>query len=654
MRHFLLIISFYFSTGLLCAQSLEAGRGEDGVIVYYHGPLPLSEGAQIVRTDQSGKTKSFKLVQSGSEIDVLRNGQNISAVHKYLLPFGKEAAIHVWKILKSAKNTADIEMYNLPSVAFSCGLALRDSSAKENINYTYQLKVNGQNVGNEVSVNNNSNSKLLAPLALGSSTAEASAKLGWYIPQETRGNILGFISYRSQPLAEKYSPLITLQGFQNQTDSLIAIVRDTTTHLVGSWNYMIRLVDRFGAVGPPSQPIMAHNYPPESLPTIRKFQAKGDSKLPVVNLSWKLHNAFRVSSLKLYRSRFPDKDYVLVKELSPADSVATDYILDVMEAYFYFLEIEDLGGEKNLRSVITPAVSEYKPESFPVAEVTAEPKEKGILVTWRGHIPNDRGYYVLRMEGFSDSLKTISGFIPASTDTAVYSYFDKDQTLRGDRHYTYGVVSESHGYLKSDVEVTASARPNIPLHVPVPQTLSLRQHDDESGFSLTWRHVASEEYNNLFGYRIFYRKNANANFIEFTKQLILADTNWIELPPFLPETEWAVKAYDIFGNESVLSKPVQFNDPFYLEFGPRYLRADLLEDLVEIRWNNTAPHRIAKFELYRSTDDKEPQLLKTFNADELNFQTQYPDEESIHYYYLVAIDKNNAVSKASESIMITR
>jgi hypothetical protein len=635
-------------------QSLEAGYGESGAVLYYHGPLPLPERSVIERTDASGGTKIFKLKQAASEIEILVNGKNVPAVHNYLTKLDNNAIKHLGEVLQKAKNTTEINMYSLPSVAFGCGLALRDSTVKGGISYTYQLKINDKPTGAPKIVNYDSQNNLAKPLITGKTTGDTNIKLGWYIPENNQKDVLGFVTYRSEPLAEKYVPLITLQGFQKQTDSLIAIVRDTTTHLVGSWNYAIRLVDRFGAVGPASQPIMAHNYPPESLPRVTNFKAVGAEDKPVINLSWDLQNAFRVGSLKLYRSRFPDKDYVLVKEFAATDTTTTDYILDVMEAHFYFLEILDLGGEPDLRSVITPAISQYQPEAYPISEITAEPKEKGILISWRGHVPADRGYYILRMEGFSDSLRVISSFIPATTDTAVYSYFDKDPSLRGDRNYTYGVISESHGYQKSEVLLTASARPNIPVHVPVPQHLSLRLHDDESGFSLTWRDVAEDGYNNLFGYRVYFRNNALDDFKEFTTELILPDTNWINLPFVTIDTEWTVKTFDVFGNESVFATPVKYEDPFFYEFGPRYLRTESMENHVEIRWNNTSPGRITGFKLYKSDGTNEPELVRTFTPNELNFNVEFPAENEVHYYSIVATDKNNVLSKNSEWVVVNR
>jgi hypothetical protein len=638
----------------LKGQSLEAGYGESGVVLYYHGPLPLAEKTVIERTDASGAVKSFKMKQAASEIEILVNGKYVPTVHHYLTKLDNKGIKHLWEVLQKAKNTSAINLYSLPTVAFGCGLALRDSTVKNGVTYSYQLKVNDQPSGNPVSVAIDIKNNLAQPLIAGKSTSDANTRLGWYIPSDNQKDVLGYITYRSEPLAEKYLPLVTLQGFQKQSDSLIAIVRDTTTHLVGSWNYAIRLVDRFGAVGPASQPIMAHNYPPESLPRVTNFKAVGAKDKPVINLSWGLQNAFRVGSLKLYRSRFPDKDYVLVKEFAATDSSATDYILDVMEAYFYYFEILDLGGEPNLRSTITPAISQYKPEAYPISELEAEPKEKGILITWRGHVPADRGYYVLRMEGFSDSLLVISSFIPATADTAVYSYFDKDPSLRGDRHYTYGIISESHGYQKSEALLTASARPNIPVHVPVPQHLSLRLHDDESGFSLTWRDVAVNGYNNLFGYRVYFRNNASEDFKEFTTELILPDTNWINLPFVKIETEWTVKTFDVFGNESVFATPVKYEDPFFYEFGPRYLRTESMENHVEIRWNNTSPGRITGFKLYKSDGTNEPELVRTFTPNELNFNAEFPAENEVHYYSIVATDKNNVLSKNSEWVIVNR
>jgi len=290
-----------------------------------------------------------------------------------------------------------------------------------------------------------------------------------------------------------------------------------------------------------------------------------------------------------------------------------------------------------------------------VSRITCDTLGKNIRISWEGNGLGDRGYYIARTEGYDEkTLRIVSPFVPTDKSKILYEYIDKDTTLRGDRYYTYGVISESHGYKQSEIIATASARPNKPLYVPAPASVHIRKDDIGLGAMLTWQHVVSEQYDRHFGYRVYSRKTgSSAAFSEMTNQMILLDTNWLSISKADPTQEYAVRAIDMYGNKSALSIGAGLKDVFENDFGPRYLRAEEINaDQSEIRWNRPSNERTASYHLYQTDGESEPVLVGKFGLDTTNHRVAKPIAPVTHYYFIVAIDKEGISSNASEWVLI--
>jgi hypothetical protein len=326
-----------------------------------------------------------------------------------------------------------------------------------------------------------------------------------------------------------------------------------------------------------------------------------------------------------------------------------------MEAYFYYLQVEDLAGDTNIVSVTYPAVCEFKPLALPVSRITCDTLGKNIRISWEGNGLGDRGYYIARTEGYDEkTLRIVSPFVPADKSKILYEYIDKDTTLRGDRYYTYGVITESHGYKKSEIIATAYARPSRPLYVPAPAAVHIRKNDTGLGAMITWEHVVSEQYDRHLGYRVYSRKAGSTEaFNKISERMILLDTNWFSLPQADGSMEYSVRAIDMYDNKSAFSLVARLEDVFENDFGPRYLRSEEIDtNLAELRWNKPANERAASYQIYMTDGESDPIVIGKFDLDTTNYKVTKPAAPNTHYYFIVAIDQEGKSSSASDWVTV--
>jgi hypothetical protein len=654
MKENLLLIfaSFLLISSHAQEGKLSAGVGQSGVVIIYEGPLPLPADAQLIRTGPNGPAE-WKFQAARNEREVREKAEAMPEVFRYVLPMGESAFKELAGKMKTATQTSEIPFFNVTTIAFASGLAHTDPEG--NMQCIYRLKSGNTWLTGECKPASSGAWTNYRAEALGQTAQQEQARLGWYIPPAAEAELQGVVAYRGKPFGEAIDPLYTLRGFMRQNDSLVATVRDTTTHIVGSWHYAVRMVNRFGAISPFSELILAHNYPPGSRPWFSEFRATGSKTAPTITLTWKVENAVRVKAVHIYRSRKPDGPFEIVHSAPASVTEFVDHVYDVMEAYFYYIHVEDVAGDPDIRTVVYPAVCEFRPEALPVSEITADSIAGNVVIRWKGNGAPDRGYYVMRTEGYADSLlKEISPFIPAVAGKADYEYVDADSTLRGDRHYTYAVITESHGYVKSGVLESVSIRPNRKLYVPSPNQIHLRREDNGSDAMLTWSHVSNKEYDRHFGYRVFTRVAGTSEpFADALDRMVMLDTNWLLIRNVRPDQEFVVRAVDIYGNQSAFTMPVKLEDPFYDSFGPRYLRAERKSQTQsELRWNIPPDARVSGFQLYQTNGESEPVLVGKFSAQTTNTQVTNPSAGTYLYYFIVALDATGKPSTPSEWVRV--
>jgi len=641
----------------LFGQHLEVGSGHLGIVVYYHGILPGENyQVEVIRSGAGVEQMSWNLKAVRSVVGLSENKDRLPWLFEGMLPLEDKALSLLAQRMDKAENTADIPFYMSPNVAFPVGLAILDTLVRKQQSYNYSLQINGQNVGEPISILHNPDEKIKwMPRANGASHNELQIKSIWLIPEKHINDVYGFVTYRSAPFSDKFDRVFGLSVFTGSQDSIFAIFRDSTLPVEGVYHYFIQTVDRFGALGPVSEYVQGSNFPAGTEPIVTYFKAHGKRDQPYIELKWRLANSWRARSLALFKSRRFDGPYEKVSYLAPTDTAYIDIIEDVMESHFYYLEIDDFATNELSASAKVTSLSDFKIDAFPPEELSVSAEAEKIILVWRSAGKVDRGYYVLRTEGYGDDYSIISDFIPANPDMTEYTYVDSSSALAGNKYYSYAIISESHSYTLSEPSEPVSIRPDVKLFVPTPSQLSIRKNDfDESG-TLIWEDLSSR-HDDFCCYRVFARnKETQDSFRLLTEEFLLFETNFYQIDKIDPNLEYTVKAYDIFENESTFASPVFYEEVFGNFFGPSLLMGGSDNDGILIRWADPQNTRVVRYELFRTEDESvAPKSVAKLSKDTLQYLDTATTQGNYYYYFLVAYDANDRPGRPSEWIAVLR
>jgi hypothetical protein len=475
------------------------------------------------------------------------------------------------------------------------------------------------------------------------------------IPYDKKSEVYGFLGYRTAPFVPDYKLIQGIEAFTVAGDTINATFMDTTALLApGVYHYMIRTFDRFGMLGPPSEYAEGSNYGPVAEPVIVYFKAIGLKDKPAIQLNWRLLNSWRVRSLALYRSRSWDGPYELIKHFSPDDSTYVDPITDVMESYFYYFEMDDIAQKDPVITSKATTVSEYVWPAQVPDSVNAVAEGPAIRVSWKRAGFQDRGFYVLRAEGYGEPDQLVSPFIHAYDSVAHYDWLDTSSLLKGDEYYTYSVISESIGYDKSAQAEPVSVRPEVPVYIAAPQDLKLTRETDTT-FLLRWQDLSGEESNNHFGYQVFQKdRKAEGGYRGITPEPLTFETNYYVLNRISPSDTFIVRAYNIFGNASVNSEEVALHDPFFFKFGPEYVMGQNEEKGVLLKWNRPLRTDVTQYRIHRISDDGTKSEIAKVPVTETSYLDTKVKAGATYYYFITADARGGLSSEASETLFITR
>lgn len=656
MRPIVLIGCVLVNINFLSGQSIDGGYGHYGAMIYLRGNVPAGD-VEIRRTGggQSYEARVFKIRPVENVEQFLLNVEKLPAPFKGLFPFTAESATYYLEKLKGASTIESIPMSQTPNVLFALGLAVRDTTVMTYMNYSYQLYVNGVAASKELAVQTTlDEDDGWKPGFYSGTNNERIIRCRWSIPYERKSEVYSYVAYRTAPFNSDYQPVSGISSFFVSGDTILAVFMDTTSlYAPGIYQYKIRTIDRFGRWGPMSDYGEGSNFTPVSEPVMVYFDAQGLNDKPAIKLQWRILNDWRIRAMTLYRSRSYAGPYEMVGHFSAQDSSYIDPVTDVMESYFYYFDMQDIAQETPISTAKVTSVSRYQvPAEVPFNVVTTS-EGPSIHVSWQRASHQDRGYYVLRTEGYGTPEKIVSPFISASDNTDHYSWTDTT-ALEPDEYYTYAVISESIGYVKSALSEVVSARPDVPVYIPAPSNLSISRQDDTT-FLLSWKDMSADESNNHLGYRV-YQKDVKAKdgYRLLTPEMLVFETNFILLHHITPEDAFMVRAYNIFGNESTDSELISLHEPYFYKFGPEYLMGKNETTGIRLRWNHPVRSDIARYKLYRVGADKKMTLLTTVKESETSFLDTKVKAGMTYYYVITAETKRGLASEASEVLQVKR
>lgn len=660
-----------FLAGILKSQdsgssnrALTAGFGHFGAMIYWQGALPADGDLRIVRTDvaRSIESRQWGLEVARSPEAFLQNTMHLTPpVFHGVFPFTEEAAHFFLGHANTAASVSEIPMHHTPNVLFALGLAVWDTTVVTGRTYRYQGFINDVAVDEGVVVETTLQTSVeWEPKYHSATDNELTIRCRWIIPEERKDEVYTFFGYRSPTFAPEFQLIPGERRFStDSTGQILAIFTDTATmEKPGVYHYVIRTVDRFGHLGPLSEYAQGANFPPETDPLIVYLKGTGERERPVIHLKWRLRNPWRVRSLALYRSNNVNGPYDLIAHFSPQDSTYVDHVNEVMEPYFYYFELDDFARVEPQVSARFPGLTDYQwPAEIPKS-VSVAVDGRHITVGWQRAGYQDRGFYVLRSRGFRDPDVTdvVSGFIRVVDGQDDYSWTDTSSVLSPEHHYTYAIISESIGYDKSPLSERVHARPQVPVFIAAPADLRMR-HLSGREYLLSWQDQSGDESQHLFGYRVYQKDpKSQGGYRDITPGpgILLFENNYLVLTGITPRDTFAVRAINMFENESALSAPVALHDPFFYRFGPHYLMGKNEETGIRVRWNRPDSTEITGYKLYRIDASQKMEHIATPGMEHIDYLDTTARSGETYFYFITAEARDGTQSEASEMLVITR
>ncbi len=646
--------SFLLLFCLLCpflahSQYPLATGSPHGIYIFLDNRIPVNSGYKISRSeDKRDNFQSLGSVEAPRSMEELK--ERILKYQPLFIDLGSYSDADIkrmWDYISKYPVIDTLPPANYPVMHLAAGTAFLDQTAVEGINYKYRIE-NPAGEGKERSKTTNVVSypfypKLPMPKFNAANPSPNNIYADWWVNADPL--LYSFRVYRRQNMAGEFLKLETERGFYNRGDSLFLVVNDRSVRPRTVYEYYIEPLDRLGNSGKPSEVSMITSFVQNDVPVLTRFNVGQGSEDHETLLTWKLSDPGLVRSVSVFRSDNYDSAYIKVAELSHLDTTYLDHVPGAMENYYYYLVLQGIMNKSYPSAKVAGHASNKKapepPENFAVLTI-----DGGVKVYWNHLDPTVIGYYVYRDEGVNGELSQLSGLISATGE--LVAYIDTSRGLRGNLSYRYAVKAVSDGYLLSALSEIATARPGI-------KTISLPPSNLRGGFAqgkvlLVWDDMYREnEF--LLGYKVYRKKEGEAEFSAITEEMLLFNEN--TFADSLIERgaiyNYAVSAVDESGTESLLSSLYEIIIP--VEPGkvipPYGLRVTRSAKGIELSWPADEDSNNS-IRVYRYVAGQEAQKIADIPAGNFSYLDNTVQKGALYFYYLRAVNPEGEESGPSE------
>ncbi|TFH47852.1 MAG: hypothetical protein E4G92_04555, partial [Bacteroidia bacterium] len=285
-----------------------------------------------------------------------------------------------------------------------------------------------------------------------------------------------------------------------KNDTAFVTVRDSEVEQGKVYDYYIVPVDYYGRVSVPSEIVRTGIY---SFSSIRvPYHITSEAVLPVggIRLRWSFDDPADVRSLNVYRSTDYDTGYVLLKKISPADTLFTDMDVEPMRKYFYYLVMEGFFDEMSSPGVRVYGIAENRLQPQRPLIAHAEAIKQGAKLEMKFFNPDIKSVRLYRrIKGQPDFLPV--AVIPAVAGESVF-YTDTSRYFTGYTPLSYTAMAENTSYALSPFSDTLSVYPLSENDPVAADNLSVTS--ESNGINLVWDDLFTTN-SEIVGYRIYRR-----------------------------------------------------------------------------------------------------------------------------------------------------
>lgn len=422
---------------------------------------------------------------------------------------------------------------------------------------------------------------------------------------------------------------------------------DTTTRRTpGIYQYRLELSYNNAVLQ--NESVWAYAFAPDAVPVAISFNVENIAGTNTININWQIQNNFTLRTIELQRSRTQTENFITIATMPSNQTNFSDIVDDANEPFFYRLQMINVGTNKIYYSAVSNLVANYSIIPLQVANLKEISSNNKIILSWQNMDSNTKGFYIMKRLIQQDSFSLASTKI-AATDLKGYQWQDTASTLIDQSTYQYYVLAESNSFHKSkpsDTLTVAFSKKVITLSPP--QELQLIQTPD-SAFNLAWK-IDSLRINEITAYSVFVKKAGGDKFLPLPNGIVLGDRNYLKIPKPSHNDEYYVKALTS-ETESVPSLSYTYSNAFENVFGPKYLKAVVINDHVHIKWLISDNSDIRSYKLYK-WDGKKFINIATIEKAKDSFETDSYTANELNLYQLKAVNNKGIESSGSNIIQV--
>jgi len=397
-----------------------------------------------------------------------------------------------------------------------------------------------------------------------------------------------------------------------------------------------------------NETVVAYAFAPDLIPIATALNASNKKGTNNINISWQIADDFVVRSVALERSRKKDGDFIAIASLGNTDTSYTDIVDDANEPFFYRLVMHSVTNDNAYYSAIIHVLPEFEILPLTVANVKVSQAKGEIVLSWENVDKNATGFYILKRTAAQGD------FVPTSTridvnETNIYRWADSTSLLKDNTMYQYAIVAESNSFHRSAPSDTVTVSyTSHRFALSPPQGLQIVTAND-TVYRLVWQIDDVRSLENA-GYAVYFKSESSTRFELLPNGVAMNDVNYLEIPKPKDGDSYYVKAVN--GNmESVPSMTFTYTNVFQKEFGPKYLRAAIIDGLLNIKWLNEEEVKFQAFKLYK-WNGKTFTLVEQISADKDVVATQSYNAGELNIYKLTAVNLLGEESNGSKVLQV--
>lgn len=448
--------------------------------------------------------------------------------------------------------------------------------------------------------------------------------------------------FRQNELGQEVS-IYSLKEANHQTEW---VYTDTLNLVDGIYVYRMELFAKNKRIA--SESVIVNRFTPGLFPAISNFKTFGDAGKQNITLKWKTIHHTRIRNLQLQRRNSLESEFSTIAVLSSTDSSFVDSVAVPNEAYFYRFQMLDRVSGDFFQSATVHYVPTFEIIPNAVQELKSDISGGFPKLEWQNFDEKSRGFYIFRLDPDVGYYQQISLLVTADSSQK-YTWEDKDSRLALGATYNYYVVAESHSYTKGTPSDTVSVIiPSDSILLSPPQNLLFLKSLDEH-YRLVWD-ADSTRLDEIAYFEIYRKKLEQSDFDTSFISQVPSYLNYLDIDMPLHGEEYAIRSGN-GNNRSALSIPLTFHAVFQDNFGPTYLKAEILESKLWIKWNTPDDQRIQGFKLYK-WDNNAFTEIEVIAGDQDMFKVENYKEGENNSFYITAFTKDGKESNPSKILTV--